>query len=84
MSMASWGLIANAVGAVMIGIGQSEVTRVIRLWLMALQVTVQSQGSTVVIGSDTHMDNAIGRDRWLAGAGWLVMIGGYVLQLISK
>jgi len=84
MAIASWGLIANACGAVLIGIGQYGVTRTVRMWLMALQVAVLSGGTAVITGTDVHMDAAVQRDKWLSAIGWIVMLGGYVLQLISK
>ena len=59
--MEVWGLILNGVGAILIAIGQEDVNRSIKLWLVALELTKE----TTTGGGD--IINVRGRtDTWSA------------------
>jgi hypothetical protein len=84
--MEASGLVLNGVGAILVAIGQYDVSRSVELWPSALQVSVETTArgeGPVVIGADEHVRRSLRRTKWLSPIGWLLFVVGIVLQLIS-
>jgi hypothetical protein len=82
------GLSCGLLGAIVLAISQNGVFAAIRLWLIALDLTVETllgPNSSPIIrptGIDDHMKRAVDRDKFFAPAGWLLIALGFFLQLI--
>jgi hypothetical protein len=90
LSMDTWGLILSTFGVIILACAQNQLDRTVRLWLMALDfgletvITPTTAPKVLVVGMDKQMDRAISRSRWLSTAGWGVMAGGFILQIMHK
>lgn len=82
------GLAAGLIGAILIAIAQSGLFSAIHLWLEGLDLTIEttlasSHGPIIrPTGIDQHMKRAVGRNKYLSTAGWILIAVGFGLQLI--
>ena len=78
-----WGLVFNAIGAVLIAAGQEIVAGVTAIWLRAHEAILGGRGAADgVTGVDDQMDRAMKKNRWLSRIGWSLFVAGIVLQII--
>lgn len=83
--MESWGLILSGVGAILVAIGQYEMSSTIKLWLMSLQLMSENPGEQdvlIVRGVDRHMERSLKLGKWLNGAGWPTFVLGIAIQTV--
>lgn len=88
MPIEAWGLVLNAVGAILVAYGQSRIGSVIYFWLRAHELFNRSfseRGNDTIIhitGVDDRMERELRWNRWIAVVGWSLFIAGVLLQLV--
>jgi hypothetical protein len=88
-SMEIVGLVLNIVGVVILAYAQNALDRTVRLWLMALDFSVETilesttKPTVRIRGMDEQMKNTLTTNRWLTTGGWALVAVGFILQLIA-
>ena len=72
MTIAAWGLVLDALGAVLIAVGQLHISATLELWLTAPERTVQSVSG---------MKDAVRFNRRMSAVGWALFVIGIALQV---
>ena len=80
------GLVLNLIGAVLLGIAQGRLFRVLNIWLKGLDFTVETllqPGAPIVkfTGWEKQMARAVPRSRRMSTLGWILIVLGAALQI---
>jgi len=83
------GLILNIAGVLMLVYAQSQLDRTVRLWLTALDFSVETilepgnKPLARVAGMNEQMKSTVGTNANVTTAGWLVTGLGFIFQLVA-
>ena len=83
------GLVLNIIGVAMLAYAQNDLDRTVRLWLTALDFSVETilksrtKPTVRVRGMEEQMKKTLTSNRWLTTSGWAVVAVGFSLQLAA-
>ena len=83
------GLVLNIIGVAMLAYAQNDLDRTVRLWLTALDFSVETiltpttKPAVRIRGMEGHMKRTLTTSRWLTTGGWVVVGIGFILQLAA-
>ncbi|WP_139361599.1 hypothetical protein [Spirosoma sp. 209] len=81
------GLIFNTVGSVILAIALNQTTKMLNISITALEHfkdTFLSGGDVVSFGGlDKHRKSTLKNAKWLTNIGLILLVVGFILQLIS-
>jgi len=86
--METLGLVLNTVGIIVLAYAQNELDRTTRLWLTALDFSVETiltpgtKPTARVLGMEKQMNRTLTINKWVSRAGWGLTGLGFILQLV--